>query len=76
MNIYGDKVSDKIKAKIDIAMQGLNEAIPSEDAKEIGDAVRALEKQNKKVDDQILSFTSEKEIEERQAKVEEEMKKA
>lgn len=46
-------------------MVGLNEAIPSEDVVEIGPAVRLLEKYHKKVEDQIMSFTTDKEIEER-----------
>ena len=57
-------------------MVGLNEAIPSEDVVELGPAVRLLEKYHKKVEDQIMSFTTDKEIEERQAKLEEDLKKA
>ena len=53
-------------------MKGLSDAIPSEDIKEIGDAVRSLEKLHKRVLDQIAHFTSKEEMEERQAKAEKE----
>lgn len=36
----------------------LNEAIPSDDVEEIGPVVRKLEKLHKKIDDQIMTYTT------------------
>jgi hypothetical protein len=54
MKVYGDKISEKVKAKFDKAVAALNEAIPSDDTEEIGDAVRLVEKIYKKIGDQIM----------------------
>lgn len=54
MQVYGDKVSDKAKAKIDKCMLGVSDAIPSDDVIEIGAAVRKLEKEYINLENLIL----------------------
>jgi len=42
--MYGDKISEKVKTMVALDMTAISDAIPSADVKEIGAAVRKLEK--------------------------------